>query len=129
MGRLLPSLKELDVRSETKREKAIFAASALARELEAHKSEFDEHEFQLVHEIGSVEVRRGPLSIARIVFNYGDTGEAVVSSEVLGGPGFDGQAERIASYESAAREFKEYLGEATTLFYRRLDEFRALGLV
>jgi hypothetical protein len=127
--RLTPSLAELTRTSDDRQERAEEAAAKLAQELLDSRAELDEHDFQLKHDLGAVEVRRGPLSIARVVFNYGDTGKARVFSEVLGEPGEWWRSREFDSPNEAAASFKKALYEATAAFYKRRDEFRALGLI
>jgi hypothetical protein len=127
--RLTPSLAELTRTTDDRRERAEQAASELAQELLGNRAELEEHDFQIKHELGAVEVRRGPLSIARVVFNYGDTGKARVFSEVLGEPGEWLRSREFDSPNEAIAAFKKTLYDATTAFYKRRDEFRALGLI
>jgi len=126
--RLTPSLAELTRTTDDRRERAEHAASTLAQEILNSRAELEEHDFQLKHELGAVEVRRGPLSIARVVFNYGDTGKARVFSEVLGEPG-EWFSREFDNSREAIEAFKKTLYDATTAFYKRRDEFRALGLI
>jgi hypothetical protein len=127
--RLTPPLAELDRGSDERRNSAERAASKLAVELRENKAQLDEHQFQLKHELGAVEVRRGPLSVARVVFNYGDSGRARVFSEVLGEPGEWLRSEEFDDPNDAITAFKRTLYDATVAFHKRRDEFRALGLI
>ena|SRR5712691_10236817 len=127
--RLTPSLAELTGGSEERRSSAEKAAAKLAAELRENKAQLDEHEFQLKHELGAVEIRRGPLSIARVVFNFGDSGKARVFSEVLGEPGEWLRSEDFVDADEAIAAFKKTLYNATIAFHKRRDEFRALGLI
>ena len=127
--RLTPSVAELTRTTDDRRERAEQAATKLAQELRASRAELEEHDFQLKHELGAVEVRRGPLSIARVVFNYGDTGKARVFSEVLGEPGEWWRSREFDSSSEAVGAFKKALYDATAAFYKRRDEFRGLGLI
>lgn len=127
--RLTPSLAEVARPTDSRRDRAEKAASRLAQELADRSAELEEHEFRVKHELGAVEVRRGPLSIARIVFNYGDTSKARIFSEVLGEPGEWLRSRGFEDADEAIEAFKTTLYDATTAFYKRRDEFRGLGLI
>jgi hypothetical protein len=102
-------------------------ARDLVRELEQYKSEFDDHGFSLKHRDGLIEIKRGPLDIVRIVFNYGDSGRHRVSNGVADalrqGLDVDFDEAHVAVYE-----FKNQLRHATDLFYANKARLQALGL-